>query len=271
MNSFQVKDLIDKGIYILFNLLSRLLFLFDFKTKKIIRSNRAFANKHKGERCFILGCGPSLKSLTEEQIAFLQHEIVIGVNELFRTSFLKNIIPHYYFLIDNAYWNEQWEVAKSAFENYKGKDVVFLSSVKAYNKIKSLDMPQLKVLYIFSRLYPINKIINVMDSNQTISMNVVTEAIITAMYMGFKEIYLLGCDYSAFATPLDTHCYDNENSPKKSENLAFFLKYYEIATSIHYLVAKKAIHDNVSIINLTNDSLLDAYPKKTFNDIINSK
>lgn len=268
MNSFQIKESIDQLIYIGFNLISSFMYRFSFKAKRIIKRNALYANKHVGERCFVIGCGPSLKKLNEEQLKFLKNETVFGVNELFRTPFLKDIIPKYYLLLDNEYWGKQLNVTKDAFETYQGKPTVFISSFSAYNKFSSLNEYNVEILYQYARLYPVNTVRNDMGSNQTITMNVVTSAIKIAMYMGFSEIYLLGCDYTAFATPLDTHCYDGDTSPYKTNNLGFFLKYYEIATQVHYMVAKKAKHDNVSVVNLTEGSLLDAYPRKSFDEII---
>ena len=80
--------------------------------------------------------------------------------------------------------------------------------------------------------------------------------------MGFKNIYLLGCDYNAFCTAGKGHAYDDKSELAQTDyNLAFYLKFYWITTEVHYLIAKLAKKRGVNIINLTPGSLLDAYPR----------
>lgn len=267
MTGFQIKEHIDNSVYYLYDVYSYLSFFFKFRIKKHIKRNQVFKDKHLHQRCFILGCGPSLKELDEKQLTFLKNEIIIGVNDLFRTSFLCDIVPKYYFMVDNAYWQEQIDTALAAFDFYKGKDTTFFTNVKAYRSFSKMILNDQKVFYMYAGMYPVKRVLNNMGSNQTVCINVVTQAILSAMYMGFGEIYLLGCDYTAFATPLDTHCYDSSYSPHKTQNLAFYLKYYELATRVHYMVAQKAKEEGIFIFNLTDNSLLDAYPKKKLNDL----
>lgn len=264
MTGFQIKDRIDTIIYFIYNCTSSFLFCFSFKLKKRIRRNRIFRNKHLLQRCFIMGCGPSLKNIKDEHLSFLEKEIIFGVNGLFLTPSLQNLRPSYYFLLDNAYWEEELCTTMKAFNRYK--DTVFFIGSKAYGKLQEHNID--KIYYVYANKYPYKHIISDMDKNRTICMNVVAGAISSAMYMGFSEIYLLGCDYTAFASQKDDHCYDSDYVPNKKENLAFYLKYYEIATRIHYLLSKMARQNSVSIINLTENSLLDAYPKKRMEDII---
>lgn len=267
MTSFQIKECIDKYIYSIYNIYSFFSFFFKYRTKKILKRNVVFKDIHKSQRCFILGCGPSLKNIDPEHLSFLKNEMIIGVNDLFRTPFLRDIIPQYYFMLDNAYWTDQIDTAFAAIDFYKNKKTVFFTHVKAYDFLGKKVSKSSTMYYLYSGLYPVKRVLNSLDKNQTISINVVTQAILSAMYMGFKEIYLLGCDYTAFATPLDTHCYDSSETPYKTQNLAFYLKYYELATNIHYMVAQKALKEHVSIFNLTDNSLLDAYPKKKLSDL----
>ena len=49
----------------------------DKRIKKIIKHNKKFNNIHKGERCFILGNGPSLR---EVDLGLLENEFVFTCN-----------------------------------------------------------------------------------------------------------------------------------------------------------------------------------------------
>jgi hypothetical protein len=80
--------------------------------------------------------------------------------------------------------------------------------------------------------------------------------------MGFKEIYLLGCDFNSFAAQTENHCYDKKNDIiSRRISLADELKFYALVAYHHYALQKLALKMNVRIVNLTENSLLDAYPK----------
>jgi len=87
--------------------------------------------------------------------------------------------------------------------------------------------------------------------------------------MGFKEIYLLGCDYNLFCSKGASHCYDDEKelADLPTYNLAFYLKYYHLTTEFHYMIREEAKSRGVDVINLTEESLLDAYPKKSIESV----
>ena len=102
-----------------------------------------------------------------------------------------------------------------------------------------------------------------------IGMNVVATSILSAIYFGVKDIYLIGADYNAFCSQGKGHAYDDDDELSQSDyNLAFYLKFYAIGTEFHYLIAKYAKKRGVRIINLNPDSLLDAYPKIPLNEIL---
>lgn len=67
MSKFDIKDKLDSFIYSAYNILSEIVFGLDVESKNIVRRNAAFKNIHAGERCFVLGTGPSLRTLTGDQ------------------------------------------------------------------------------------------------------------------------------------------------------------------------------------------------------------
>ena len=92
------------------------------------------------------------------------------------------------------------------------------------------------------------------------SWNIVSAAIQFAIYLGYKEIRLLGCDYSLFASRFITHMYDKDGlkipCPYKLRDMLYK---YTFTTHIHYELAKYAEKIGVKIINMTGETLLDAY------------
>ncbi|MDI1304838.1 MAG: DUF115 domain-containing protein [bacterium] len=261
MNKFAIKDCIDKIIYRTYNMVADLLFSIDFDVKKLVGKNSAFKNVHAGERCFILGTGPSLNDLNGYQIEKLRSEIVFGVNSLYKSSVTSDLNPKYYTLIDNVYWETLSSVFQEIGDRYKLNPPIFLTDPRARKLISELQLKQ-QTIYIQAKKYPTYKMSSEITENIFGAMNVISYSILVAIYMGFHEIYLLGCDYNAFCGLGSGHCYDDKEEMKSvSYDLAFYLKYYHLTTEFHYLIAKLAAEKGVKIINLTKVSLLDAYPR----------
>ena len=64
-------------------------------------------DKHKGERCFILGMGPSLN---KTDITLLNNEYTFGVNGIYM---VENFIPVYYVMISADFWKTHVEGVKN--------------------------------------------------------------------------------------------------------------------------------------------------------------
>ena len=101
MSKFDVKDRLDALMYSAYNVISDVIFGLDFKSKNLVRRNMAFKKIHDGGRCFILGTGPSLRTLTEHQVEKLKSEVLFGVNSFYKSDFASILTPKYYTLIDN--------------------------------------------------------------------------------------------------------------------------------------------------------------------------
>jgi len=271
MSKFVIKDQVDRSIYASFNILSQLAFFFNFKVKKLIAKNAAYKDRHLGQSCYILGTGPSINNLNDSDIEKLKTEIIFGVNSLYKAPRLNAIVPSYYSLFDNYYWdpNSDFRFAFKEIAELYDPQPIFLTNYVAKASIDELGLDQ-QSLFLYSKLYPIKSIDTDLSRNMHITMNVVSTTILAAIYMGFKEIYLLGCDYNSFATPKTMHCYDDSDEflEDPEGRLAFLLKFYHLTTEFHYLIAKLAKKRGVKVVNLTEGSLLDAYPRGNISNVL---
>lgn len=268
MSKFAIKENIDKFIYGTYNLVSEIAYKLDNQTKKVVKRNIAFKSIHNEKRCFIIGTGPSLNLLGSKDIELLNKEILFGVNSLYKSEIGSRLLPKYYALMDNLYW-EQWNGTFAEVSNkYLDSPPIFITDVRAKSLVDRLSR-NLPTVYIHSKKYPIKRMSSDLDKNIYAAMNVVAYSILSAMYMGFKEIYLLGCDYNAFCTAGKGHCYDDESEISDfNYNLAFYLKFYWITTEFHYLISKLAKEKKIKVINATPGSLLDAYPRVSLESVL---
>lgn len=258
MSKFIIKDKIDKSLYTCFNLFSDIFFNLNLNSKSIIKDNEKFKNAYEGERCFILGTGPSLANISLRDIELLSKEKTFAVNSFYKASQFDLINPMFYCLMDNLYWGVSSGVFGEISEKYNNSNPIFITDIRA----KSFIPESLQSIFLYAKHYPTRDMRFDISKNLSITMNVVSFAILAAIYMGFKEIYLLGCDYNLFCSRQKNHCYDDheEHTKLPTYNLGFYLKYYHLTTEFHYLIAKLSKKSNIKILNITENSLLDAYP-----------
>ncbi|MFC6446762.1 motility associated factor glycosyltransferase family protein [Shinella zoogloeoides] len=266
MSYFELHEKINRVLYRAFNVASDAVFWMNRDLHASLGRNKKYKNLHKGERCFIIGTGPSLKKIPAEHLAFLSSECVFGVNSMYKSDILDHLRPSYYSLFDNQYWIKEINEFSEIINKYISSPPVFITDIRARDCIRD----DLDCVFVYSKNYPESVVRYDLSSNVSSVMNVVSYSIISAMYMGFREIYLLGCDYNLFCSRMNNHCYsdalDDQSLP--TYNLAFYLKYYHITTEIHYLIAKLAKENHIKIVNLTDGSLLDAYPMGGVSDFL---
>jgi hypothetical protein len=245
--------------------------MYFFKTsiKKYVRKNKRCLNIHRGDRCFIIGTGPSINLLTDCEIEKLKSEQVIAVNSFFKIPRLNVIKPRYYALLDDVFWRETWVFGyKEIIDIYKNENFEFITDYRSKELLDNLSFSH-KSIFLYSKKFPASSISCDISKNMDVGINVISTCIQSAMYMGYKEIYLLGCDYNSFATHVDEHSYDDSDELYEiKDRLGMLLSFFSQATRIHYLIRDLAKKKDIKIINLTPGSLLDSYTKKHISDIL---
>lgn len=167
---------------------------------KSLHANMKFKNRHKGERCFILACGPSIK---EQDLTLLKNEISISVSNFFMHPDYGLIRPRYHCIPDISTAHGDFhteEYAKRWFremERKTGEAILFLSDgekklIKSSGLFRNTEVHYLhfgedwteieKSGIDITRFFPFPQSSSVL-------------ALAIAVYMGFEEIYLLGCDH----------------------------------------------------------------------------
>jgi hypothetical protein len=271
MDKFGMKKKLDNRLYQIYNSFSEIMFRLDSGNKALLHNNLKYKEIHKGESCYILGTGPSLSALSSLEIEHVKTHKTIAVNSYYKADISNTLTPDYYCLMDNIYW-EDWSHSYGEIIDSYGPAVRprFITDYRA-NTILSSQLACDDSLYLYTKKYPYDKVSCDLTKNVYGVMNVVSYAIISAIYLGFDEIYLLGCDYNAFCNMGNGHCYDDKDELSQSNyDLAFYLKFYWICTEFHYLISKLARENSVSIVNLTGTSLLDAYPRMSFTEHLKS-
>ncbi len=257
----------------------------------LLKSNKQFHNCHKGQRCFILGNGPSLKSL---DFALLRDEITFTVNQLPRNPNFAKLKTNYHFFSDPDFFTlkadssdgkEILDVIKSV--NTKDNSPVVFYKLEGYNFVKKYHLDEILNIHYYENYFmnPKTAFKHYIDFTKRVPQffTVVHYAIAMAVYMGFKEIYLLGCDCSGFISTAQAklqkaenalYSYDiTENEKKRMESrvknismLKELRNYVEWFEHYEYLFKYCQKH-GVKLYNATDGGLLEGIPRVSIKNI----
>lgn len=237
--------------------------------RKVYRSMKKFKNIHKGERCFIIGNGPSLKIEDLEKIKAKGFK-TFACNRIYLAYEQTDWRPDYYFMAD-------------------------LRLIESDGMSPKLDVP------IDHRFFPDAAINNVSggsfyhtlyyrykqdskfskDASEGVyqSGTVTTDMLHIAYYMGFSEFYLIGVDFNYHmgnkSADGNSYVYNNENN--------YFIKGYfkkgEVANTndpatnlLGYEAARRAIEEEGrKVFNATRGGKLEVFERIDIDELLNTK
>ncbi|MCD7784457.1 MAG: DUF115 domain-containing protein [Oscillospiraceae bacterium] len=251
--------LIDKSFSAI-NAVSHARWLIDCrKYKRYIRKNVELKDMYRGERCYILGNGPSINQL---DTSLIKDKATFVVNKFYKSSIYADIKPTFHCIYDRFIFEECKEDLNEIISKNE-YNTRFLLTRRAIGQIEKDD----NCYYVYSNLLPTYRNHHYdLTKNANTWLNVIPFVIMCAIYMGFSEIVLLGCDFSLFASRKDSHFYDSGASVDRQESLFQDLQGHAIVCCQHSYLKKYADANGIKIVNCTPGSLLDVYPQ---DDLIN--
>lgn len=235
-------------------------FFKDHSLYTVIKKNKELIKHENGKKkIYICGLGPSLQNVNFNKI----DGDTFCVNGFFKFNHkFTSFIPTYYMMLDDKYATVPKIIAeaKNALDAYINKGTIYFLNSKNNHSDLLKSYPKDKIYYFSTfrgdfhpnKNYDIAKIMPV-------SGNVITFSILLSMLMGYKEIYLLGCDFNSFTTKKELHCYDDSNNTKDLTLSQDLLAYAQVA-KYHERLHQFALRKGIKIYNATKGSLIDAYP-----------
>lgn len=225
-----------------------------------IKRNNEMAKYKKNDTLYVLGLGPSLKKV---DIAKLDGDIICS-NRFYKFQGAQNCIPQFYCLMDDEYFaGKAIDDFLAAYKLYPNTQ--FLLNGKYKCEIESLIGKQNNIFYIYgwSGLIRTNSTLD-FTKNLPLALNVVCRMIEAGIYMNYRSIVLLGCDFNSFAMLKDKHCY-NDNEDNVQWRLSYELFCYAFAAKEHEILEIIAQNKGIDILNATEGSLIDAYRRININ------
>ncbi|MBQ5752187.1 MAG: DUF115 domain-containing protein [Bacteroidaceae bacterium] len=219
------------------------------------RRLRALKNVHSGERCFIIGNGPSLTN--EDLIRLMKRgEYTFACNSLIKLFNEIPFRPTYYFAQDNKIILDN----KSEIEAYNGTCFIKSHYARRYH---------IKGATYYNMLFPqpikfSTQIPHVVYSGQTVTYSMMQ----FAAYMGFKEIYLIGvdCNYSAGNSVITAESYFNPKLFNSSRSYAA----PEIDTNLLAYACARKVCDKlgIKVYNATRGGKLELFERANLDAVL---
>ena len=271
-----------------------------FKKNKEIRalvgSNAEFKDIHKGQRCFIVGNGPSLN---DEDLSLLENEYVFTVNKIANHPSYESMRSNYHFWADPAFFNlspdneDDMELLKrfEAIKTDKVDPVCFVSQY-GYDMVKRFGLDKkLNVRFFYSDLFFRDGEKKDIDFTRPVFAleTVVQFCIQMAIYMGFTEIYLLGCDNTYIVGIINTILEKDveEYSYKVDESEKRFIKksaeqrknggiessFSSCARMLHiYRELYTYCSDrNIKLVNCSSKTIIDSIPRASLSSVLSDE
>lgn len=263
MKYYEYTDKLIDLILMIANFLLRIQSVFDFNMKKILSNNKTMRTLKRNDACYIIGNGPSLKNV--------DLHLLKGMDTFTANFFYKHqkddFVSRYHIILDNRYY--ETEEGKRYIEEIYQKypDLIFILKY-SFHSSKEWDLN--RTFFVSQRQFQIgNKISIDFTKNVSACVDVVEQSIKLAMYMGYKKIYLVGMDFSDYTSLKALHYYqDKLEEGWRDINMGQYTRLVSMAYSHLYALNKFALKNGIEIINLTEGSLIDAFPRQSLESVL---
>ena len=222
---------------------------------------------HKGERCFLLGCGPSLNKV---DLSLLKGQHIMGVNG---TILIDTIELEYFVSVSNYWWKQHIEplIAHRCKRRFLPLFIDGIDSDCPTTWLRVIDIRHHR------RLTDANPWFFSTEADRYVVLggSVIIVCLQILYHLGFSEVVILGLDHD--------YGFEDDKLKKKggmylkSENIVahFTNDYYPVGVDVHldigamergYQLAHDAfINDGRKILNASPGTKLEIFPKVEYN------
>lgn len=245
--------------------------------QRLLDRNRAFKDKHKGQRCFVIGNGPSLKT---QELSPLANEVTFVMSGFWKHSIVEKWQPTYYCFADPLFFDGSGPM-REFFKHLRPRihSSTFVVPLYGAKIIKEQDLlPVEHTNYVqfrgslsdarIANLHLTKFIPGVQSTSQL--------CIMAAIYMGCSPIYLLGLDHDWLShRGMDKHFYPDktiENHPEAHGDVSRYY-YKDQARAVvnlwggYEVLLRVCQRDGILIFNCTEGGFLDVFPRANYDGL----
>lgn len=248
-----------------------------------LTQNRRFQNRHRGERCFIVCNGPSVKA---QNLKALKGEVVISVSSGYHHPDYQEYSPRYHctpqFTMSSEFTEEiavRWltEIHASVGSAEIFHSIQEAPLIQRHNLYPGRDINYLCMAGSFTGNYHQNiDLTRIVPGVTTVPIM----ALMIALYMDFKEIYLLGADHDSYKSREYHYFYDPSRQfgggvtsftgPVDTPVAEELLIYYQVFMQYRALQSIAQAR-GITIYNATRGGALEELPRINLEDVFASK
>lgn len=222
--------------------------------------HRAFRDRFKGERCFIIGTGPSLNST---DLKALSGELTFAVKSYIFSGFERFDLAPTFFC-----WSDRGTLIKSLpfLPPLIPEGMVCFFPFAVRDQVnRALGWGRRNIFFIRD-IYEWNVHLGLFSADPTDLLHcsgsvIIDYCIPLAIYMGFKQIYLVGCDHST--APNGVRHFDGRIEPMSGVSTP-----WDVVTQAYQVVASYAAAHGIEIFNATSGGELEVFPRVNLADIV---
>lgn len=221
---------------------------------------RAFRGAYRGERCFVVGNGPSL---TGEDVKRLNGCHTFAMNRIFPMAERTGFRPTFYMAVDEDFIRREWKriaALDCPHKFIKNSSCPKQIPADIYPVFIDSDVPVDKAGYQKTRIS------TRVDEGFSLSYSVSCYCLELAIYMGFTEIYLLGIDHNfpkmadrSGKTVRDESVREHYEGGGYADGSVIF--YRDAVTSCYEAYERYAKAHGISIVNLTRGGKLEVFAR----------
>ena len=245
----------------------------EYQNSEDSRYLKSLHDKFHGERCFIIGNGPSLRP---EDLDKLVGEVSFAANRIYHIFSQTIWRPTFYVSTDNDVISAEIGQIKASgtyekFLNYKAKK---------YGRVAADNLHYINV----NGLFKINKndvcpdkVSNDLSHHCSQFGTVTANSIELAIYMGFSEIYLLGVNHS-YSVTMGKDGKTNRDESVKSNYFAGIentqghaglpVMFTDASNNAYVLLKKYADGKGIKIFNATRGGKLEVFERVDFDKLM---
>ncbi|MCH5266462.1 MAG: CDP-glycerol glycerophosphotransferase family protein [Lachnospiraceae bacterium] len=250
-----------------------------FRSRGLFHNNNSLRlerlkDSHRGERCFLIGNGPSLNG---EDLNLLQEECTFGTNMVYKIFDKTDWRPTFHCVSDTIY------ASKLGVELSQMVKAPLFTTERTYRRMKKKPVNTTYVHTLQSERY---KVRGNIQSYCMVKATVLSLAAEMAFHMGFTEIYLLGVDCTN-PHGKGGHFTDNYTTKEVAETDINRIKTRMNAQSltteqigahimdrsleVYSLLNQYATKHGIRIYNATRGGNLEIFPRVKLEDIVSQK
>lgn len=240
--------------------------------KRLSKFKRYNLNKN---RCFIIGNGPSIN---QQNLLKITQEVTFVTNWFVLHNDYNKISPNYYCISDPRIFEDNFKSSKLCHKlSEKASNTIKFFPLSSIDGVASSKIVNLKTIfyldYIAKPIWELQHInLNPLKGVYTGDTVVIDFCLPLAHFMGFKEVFLIGCDCSngkyTRQKSQDRHFYSENEHASRQQSDEYLENEWQRKIFASYEVSRNAFESSDrKIYNATKGGELEVFERVDFDSL----